>query len=151
MEVWFYHLQRQSLDAALPLMLEKALARGWRAVVQGSSEERIAALDQHLWTYADDSFLAHGRREDGDGDLQPVYLTTGEENPNGAQLRIFIEGADPASALKAFAYERAAAMFDGNDEDELASARKKWKALKAQGFETSYWRQDDAGRWERSG
>jgi DNA polymerase III subunit chi len=49
-EVLFYHLERQSLDAVLPQLVERALARGWRAVIQAGSEERVAALDSLLWT-----------------------------------------------------------------------------------------------------
>ena len=36
------------------------------------------------------NFLAHGRARDGDLALQPVYLTVGLENPNGAALRLFL-------------------------------------------------------------
>ncbi len=93
-EIWFYHLQHQPLEKALPSLLEKALERGWRVVVQAAADERLDALDDLLWTYAEASFLAHGRARDGDAEMQPVYLTTGPENPNGARLRLFIEGAD---------------------------------------------------------
>ena len=48
-EILFYHLHRQPLERVLPPLLEKSLERGWRAVVQASSEERIEALDAHLW------------------------------------------------------------------------------------------------------
>jgi DNA polymerase IIIc chi subunit len=44
----------------------------------------------------DESFVAHGRARDGDSALQPVYLTVGLENPNGAALRLFVEGAQMA-------------------------------------------------------
>ncbi len=57
-EILFYHLQRQPVEKVLPQLLEKSLERGWRVVVQASSEERIDALDAHLWTYRDDNFLA---------------------------------------------------------------------------------------------
>ena len=76
MEIWFYHLQQQPLERALPALLEASLAHGWRVVVQAASEERLDALDEALWTYADAGFLAHGRARDGDAELQPVYLTT---------------------------------------------------------------------------
>jgi DNA polymerase-3 subunit chi len=59
-EALFYHLTESTLEEALPPLLEKSLERGWRAVVQVASPERRDALDQHLWTYRDDSFLAHG-------------------------------------------------------------------------------------------
>ncbi|WP_395697751.1 DNA polymerase III subunit chi [Methylocella sp.] len=149
MEVWFYHLERRGREEALPVLLEKALARGWRAVVQAKSEELLDALDQRLWTYADDSFLAHGRASDGDPDLQPVYLTTGDENPNGARLRLFVEDAPILPSLGAGPYERAMLVFDGRDEAELAGARAQWRAVRDAGLPASYWAQDAAGRWEK--
>ena len=59
-ELRFYHLQDQPIERVLPQLLEISLARGWRVVVQAASEERVEALDAHLWTYRDDSFLPHG-------------------------------------------------------------------------------------------
>jgi DNA polymerase-3 subunit chi len=152
MEIWFYHLQRQTLDRALPVLLEKSLERGFRAVVQARSEERLAALDKWLWIYADAGFLAHGRESDGDVVLQPIFLTLGHENPNGAKIRFFIEGASMSEVLtqpESQNYERAILIFDGNQDDELQDARAQWKTLKAAGFSLTYWQQNDAGRWEK--
>ena len=56
-DVLFYHLQRQPLEAVLPTLLQKTRERGWRAVVQATTDERMTALDDHLWTFTDDSFL----------------------------------------------------------------------------------------------
>src|SRR6476619_4747087 len=85
-EIYFYHLERRSLEEVLPSLLERSLERGWRAVVQAASEERVEALDTLLWTYREESFLPHGTKRDGDPDMQPVYLTTSEEHPNGATV-----------------------------------------------------------------
>lgn len=150
MEIWFYHLTRQSLDAALPTLLEKCLQRGWRAVVQATSETRLRALDDHLWTYADDSFLPHGAASEGDADTQAIYLTTGDENPNGARVRFLIEGARIEPLLDAeVKYERAIFMFDGADAAQLQDARDQWKSLRERGAHLAYWRQNDDGGWEQ--
>src|SRR5690348_11564184 len=92
-EVRFYHLQGQKLEGVLPTLLEKSLERGWRAVVEGTTPERIEALDAHLWTYRDDSFLAHGTWQGGDAELQPILLTVNDSNPGQAAVRFLIEGA----------------------------------------------------------
>jgi len=47
-EVLFYHLQGQPLERVLPTLLERSLERGWRVVVQSSSEERVEALEKRL-------------------------------------------------------------------------------------------------------
>jgi DNA polymerase-3 subunit chi len=46
--VFFYHLERQPLEAVLPKLLSMSLERGWRAVVQAGSEERSEALAAQL-------------------------------------------------------------------------------------------------------
>lgn len=145
-EVRFYHLERRPLEAVLPSLLEKCLERDWKAVVQVGSAERLAALDGHLWTYRKDSFLPHGTAADGDATMQPIYLTTGPENPNGARVRFLVDRADPPDLA---GYMRAVFVFDGRDAEALAEAREHWKKAKAAGHETSYWQISDAGRWER--
>src|SRR3954470_12717822 len=144
-EIVFYRLAGQTLDRMLPTLLEKSLARGWRAVVQGSSEERIEALDAHLWTYRDDSFLPHGTWREAEAPQQPVLLTVNDGNPSGANVRFLIDGA--ALPADADAYQRIVLIFDGDDEEAVTAARAQWSQAKDKGFEASYWQPDDAGRW----
>ena len=145
-EVLFYHLEQQLLDRVLPTLLEKTLQRGWKAVVRSGSQERLEALDIALWTYRDDSFLPHGTGKDGSGELQPIYLTTGDETPNSAGVVFLVEGAE-TEVFEGF--ERIVHLFDGHDQDALARARGQWKAAKAAGCEVTYWQQNQQGRWEK--
>lgn len=145
-EVLFYHLEQQPLERVLPSLVERTLARGWRAVVQAGSEERVAALDTLLWTYAEESFLPHGTRRDGNAAAQPVYLTTEDENPNGATVRFLVDGAELGELA---GYERIVYLFDGRDAAVVARAREQWKAAKEAGCETTYWQQSPEGRWEK--
>ena len=147
-EVLFYHLERQTLEGVLPSLLEKTLERGWRAVVQAGSEERLEALDLALWTYKEDSFLPHGTRKDGQPAEQPVYLTTSDDTPNAAGVRFLVDGATAAS-LEGLV--RAVYVFDGNDVEEKARAREQWQTAKAAGHTVTYWRQNADGRWEKMG
>lgn len=145
-EVFFYHLEHRSLDSVLPELLERTLQRGWRAVVQAGSPERVEALNTQLWTYADDSFLPHGTARDGASDRQPIYLTQGDDNPNGAQVRFLADGVDFPDLA---GYARAVFLFDGRSEEALQRARQQWKAVKAAGLTATYWQQSDAGKWEK--
>jgi DNA polymerase-3 subunit chi len=144
-EILFYHLMRRPLERALPQLLEKSVERGWRVIVQGSSEERIDALDAHLWTYDDHSFLPHGTWREAEASEQPILLTVDDANPNGATVRFLIDGAPVPSDISG--YERIVLLFDGEDEEALALARERWTDAKAQGHETAYWQTDEQGRW----
>lgn len=151
-EVSFYHLQREPLEVALPKILEKVLERSLRAVVMAGSRERVAVLDEQLWTYRRQSFLPHGAGGtggaggDGRAAEQPVYLTTEAENPNGATVLVLVDGADPANRSE---FDRCLDMFDGNDPSAVAAARRRWQACKEQGFDVTYWQQGEAGGWEK--
>ena len=146
-EVLFYHLQNMSVENVLPPLLEKSLERGWRVVVQSTSQERTEALDTHLWTYSDDSFLPHATSRAADADGQPIILSAEETNPNGANVRFLIDNAAlPADTDR---YERVVLVFNGDDAEALDSARQAWKDCKARGFEVTYWQADDRGRWQR--
>ncbi|GJD44453.1 hypothetical protein AFCDBAGC_2320 [Methylobacterium cerastii] len=144
-DILFYHLQNQPLEAVLPNLVEKSRERGWQAAIQAATEERLQALDDHLWTFRDDSFLPHGTDREPDAASQPVVLTLRETNPNAAAIRFLVEGADlPPDAGD---YQRICVLFDGTDQDALLRAREQWKAAKAAGHAVAYWQQDDDGRW----
>ena len=145
-EVWFYQLGETGLDRALPELLEKTLAKKWKAVVRAASRERVEHLDSWLWTWRDDSFLPHAVDGQPDGERQPVVLTTGEGNPNGAQALFLVDGAEPGDLET---YERCVILFDGADETAMAQARERWKALKRGGTAVSYWKQSGRGGWEK--
>jgi DNA polymerase III subunit chi len=144
-EILFYHLQGQKPENVLPTLLEKSLERGWRVVVQSSSEERVEALDAHLWTYRDDGFLPHGTWREPEAAQQPVLLTLTESNANAATVRFLIDGA--AMPTDPETYARVVLLFDGEDEDAVAAARSAWSAAKEKGFEATYWQPDAQGRW----
>jgi DNA polymerase-3 subunit chi len=144
-EVLFYHLLNQPVERVLPTLLEKSLERGWRVIVQTASDERVEALDAHLWTYNDSGFLPHGTVKGGDAAEQPILITTDDDNRNGANVRFLIDGAPlPADPS---AYARIVLMFDGDDEEAVALARERWKDARDRGLEATYWQPDAQGRW----
>jgi DNA polymerase-3 subunit chi len=145
-EVWFYHLERTALDQALPELLDRTLKRGWKALVRASSKDRVEHLDGWLWSFRDDSFLPHGCAEEPQAARQPVLLTTGLDNPNGAEALFLIDGAEPGELT---GYERCILLFDGRDPAATALARERWKTFRAAGLAVSYWRQGAERGWEK--
>ncbi|MGN6117618.1 MAG: DNA polymerase III subunit chi [Sphingomonas sp.] len=146
-EVLFYHLQNMSIENVLPPLLEKTFERGWRAVIHTTSEERVEALDAHLWTYRDDSFLPHATWRIEDVSEQPIVLTVNSENPNRATVRFLIDNAPLPEDSES--YERLVLVFNGDDDVALETARTVWTDCKSRGFDVTYWQADERGRWQR--
>ena len=148
-ETLFYHLERRSLEEILPGLVEKSLARGWRAAIKTDSSERSDALDSLLWTYDDQSFLPHAQAGDGDAAGQPVLISVEEGNPNSAQIFFYVGGAQPADWSTLSDLARVVLLFDGRDAQALASARAAWKDAKTAGHDVTYWKETPNGKFEK--
>lgn len=143
-EIWFYHLERSTLEQVLPELLDRTLQRGWRALVRVT--DRLAEIDERLWTFRDDSFLAHGRAGEPHESRQPILLTESGENRNAAHALFIVDGAELGATED---FERCFIIFDGRDEQALQGARERWRLLKGQGADLAYWKQTDTG-WEKA-
>lgn len=146
MRVDFYHLETSPVERALPQLLERVLATGQRAVVMAASDDRIEALTSLLWTYTPDAWLPHGTAKDGFAAEQPVWLTTADENPNGARMLVLTDGM---ASDRMADYDRCLDLFDGTNEEATTAARSRWSLAKAAGHELHYWQQTDAGWKEK--
>jgi len=146
-EIGFYHLLATPLERALPRLLERARAGGYRIVVRAASAERVEHLSALLWTYDEASFLPHGSARDGNAANQPIWLSDGQENPNEATMLVLVDGGE-AEDLASFT--RCADLFDGNDSAAVGAARERWRRAAAAGHTLTYWQQTAAG-WEKKG
>lgn len=146
----FYHLQNQRLEDVLPKLLEKAYQTGKPIAIKIGNEERVEFLNTLLWTYNDTSFIPHGSKKDGNGDMQPIWLTSGNDFPNQPQFLFLVDGAK--YDIEKFAeFERVFNIFDGNAEESLTQARALWKELKQKDAEIFYWQQSSNGSWQQKG
>ena len=144
----FYHLQKTPLEQVLPKLCEKAYSTGKRIKILVGNDERVEFLNSLLWTYSEESFLPHGSKKDGFAEEQPIFISASEDNENGAELLILVDGAMPnLDVLKP--YERVLNIFDGNDEASLNNSRDYWKMIKSTDGELHYWQQKDNGSFEQ--
>ena len=142
-EISFYHLQK-SLEKVLPVLIEKTLKVGKSALVKVDSSALVEQLNTHLWDYHQSAWLLHGTSMNGWGEHQPIWLTSLDENSNGATFLFLRDGAI-SSDISAF--ECCFEMFDGNDPAQLARARERWKYYKNAGYPLKYMQQSGRGRW----
>lgn len=144
-EVRFYHLQKTGEEQALPQIAHKAWQAGHKVVVRCGDEDHVDTLNNALWTFKADVFLPHGSKDDGNAAKQPVWLTAGDDNPNGAKMLITTAGV---VANDIGAYDLCCVLLDGNNGAQVDEARARWKQYKDAGYTVSYWQQS-AGGWEK--
>ncbi len=141
-EIRFYHLERQTLEQALPALVSKAYENGRRIVIRAANDKDAARLNDHLWSYDPNSFLPHGAAKDGRAEQQPIWITAADENPNGADVLILTQGTQ-TEILDQFSL--CCEVFDGRDQGAVTQARTHWKAHQDGDHEMTYWQQSESG------
>ncbi|WP_208435309.1 DNA polymerase III subunit chi [Bartonella phoceensis] len=146
MDVLFYHLTQSTLGDILPTLVERAVDRFGKVTIQFVSKEQRDAMDTRLWVYADEAFIGHGTDCDQYPNFQPVFLTTGQENPNDSKIRFLIEGA---VCVDVDVYQRLVVIFDGRNGEQLDLVRAQWKKYKMENRNLTYWQQTEDRCWEK--
>lgn len=145
-EIRFYHIQKKSAEVTVFELAERALTRGHRILIRLRDEADAVRLNDFLWTNKPESFLPHGTAQDGNAEMQPVFLTATNDNPNEADTLFLMPGAE-SSGIDAF--KLCCDIIDGHSEEDISNARSRYRDWKAAGHSLSYWQQDDAGKWEQ--
>lgn len=129
------------------MLLGRAQQAGWRTLVRGTAPERMAWLDEKLWTGDREmGFLPHGVAGGPHDALQPVLLSAQGDIPAGFSCVMSVDGA-AVTAQEVTDLDRVCILFDGNDPDALDVARSQWKTLKDAGATAEYW-SEESGTWE---
>ncbi|WP_455477455.1 DNA polymerase III subunit chi [Bartonella sp. B41] len=146
MDILFYHLKQSILEDILPTLVERALDRFGRVTIQCTSKEQRDSIDTRLWTYSDEAFIGHGTECDQYPNFQPVFLTTGQENPNNSKIRFLTEGAICSDISF---YQRLVVIFDGQNHEKLNLIRSQWEKYKMENHNLIYWRQTEDRCWKK--
>lgn len=148
--VWFRNLDGAPLDRALGRLLDDMLEQGRRVVVFLDTDERLRAVDAGLWTFDPNSFVPHGSPGDGFAERQPVWLTVGDDVPNGADVAVVVEDALSRQGFERSGIAEWHYVFDARDPSARERGRERWRLLVDTGRTPTYltWTRD--GWRERS-
>jgi len=143
-QVDFYHLTRTPVERVLPRIAERVLEESGRLLIVSEDEALAERLDAHLWNYRPESLQPHGRAGAPGEKDQPVLISASCEASNLARNIALADGVWRDDALK---FDRAFLLFG---EDHIQDAREAWRSLgKIEGLDLRYWKQDEAGKWQR--
>ncbi|NQY82557.1 MAG: DNA polymerase III subunit chi [Alphaproteobacteria bacterium] len=127
--VFFFHLQRQPLETALPKLLLKTLKRGWRAAVCMPDSGRLARLSEALWAVPHEWILPHGFGEASYPERHPIWLATDLARPNAAEVVFLCHGIWRHEHVFSADVRRLCLMLEPGDLDATQSARALWQGL----------------------
>lgn len=145
-EIRFYHIQKKSAESVVFELAERALTRGHKILIRMKDDNEVQRLNEFLWTNKPDSFLPHGSAKEGNADMQPVFLTATNDNPNNSDVVFLMPGCETGGIDN---FTLVCDILDGRDEDQITAGRSRFKEWKAAGHNLSYWQQSETGKWEQ--
>ncbi|MGV3740983.1 MAG: DNA polymerase III subunit chi [Burkholderiaceae bacterium] len=112
-------------------LVRKARAANCTAVIVGSDQGQLAALDEALWTFSDQDFLPHVMADDPLAAQTPVILATSDrqEFPH-YQVLINLAPGTPAQFAR---FERMLEIVSSDAEDKLAG-RERYRFYQQRGY-----------------
>ena len=144
-EVYFYHVTKQTVESALPLLLTKAVEAGWSMFIRGKEDINLKSFDDAIWSAQPDSFLPHAVLGSQNDDKCSILLGTEDHDSSRLDFLVSVNGAS-ISAVEVAEYKRCALLFDAKDVEEMTSAREQWVEFTNAGIPAKYWSQE-TGVW----
>lgn len=119
----------QARDLLACKLTRKAVHNGYRVFLHTASQAQTKHLDDLLWTFAQDSFVAH-TTEVNELDLTPVFIGHGEAPDGVHDVLINLNPQTPNCFSR---FERMAELLHQQD-DVLAAGRERYLFYKERGY-----------------
>lgn len=117
-----FHFNVQARVPYLCRLLRKVSGAGLTAWVRLPPDE-LAVLDQALWTFSQEDFIAHALVQDAQAEWSPVLLSSGESPTR--QMQVLVNGL-PDGLERVDGFERVVEVV-GLDESDRQAARQRWR------------------------
>ncbi|MCC6623495.1 MAG: DNA polymerase III subunit chi [Deltaproteobacteria bacterium] len=124
--VTFYDIAPDQVFALAAKLAQAAWDKDKRLIIRCADAHEAKALDDHLWTFRDESFVPH---EVFGGALRDprarIVITTRDERPIEADILLQLA---PAELAFATGFDTVIDLVDHADEARLAASRQRFRA-----------------------
>ncbi|MCW2338297.1 DNA polymerase-3 subunit chi [Sphingobium sp. B2D3A] len=143
MQVDFYQLSRDPVEATVPAIARRVLDGGGRLLVVSAERDQLDRISEGLWSAGPESYLANDHADAPMPQVQPILLAPSCDAANGARHVALADGLWRDEAL---GFDRVFYFFD---DATVGGARLAWKALsRSEDVTPRFWKQD-GGRWRQ--
>ena len=140
-QISFYHLAAETPEKSACRLLEKCYQNNAKMLVRVPNVEKQESLNRTLWTIKQKLFIPHCSASDEQHENHPIYITTGKENPIGANMLMLF---DTLGGL----YEDFERIFVLFTEDSEA-IKVVYQKLNTPKNILNYYKQTHKGAWEQ--
>lgn len=122
----FYQQAGDEVAKLAAQLADKSVSVGKKLMIY-ATREQASEVSRALWVLQDQSFLAHGIDQQDGAEFADIWISTDvSANPINAEFAMPLSGI---SLPDMRAFERHFILFNGKDDEALATARAQWKAF----------------------
>ena len=137
-KAFFYNSAKRNVVADISLLIEKLFIERNTILVCCKDQETVEVIDDFLWAYKEDGFIAHSIETKEQFSAYPILITTNihedyKHNVLLALSGVFIKENDLRRFTKVYYF------FDDQENKEKENARLMWKNLSIQDVICKYW------------
>lgn len=143
-EINFYCIEEDG-NSFLYTFLSKLIEKGKKVVVYSENQEKIAKLDDTLWTIKKTGFLPHLLYNESGAKDTPVLISNTKENKYSSNFLLISTFVNDTNFLDSF--EKTFYIFSPINQHSIDEAEKNWKYYKEQGFNLKIFRKNASGKW----
>ena len=153
----YYQTASLQFAKSFCLLAEKCYYSKLNTLVLTPEIADLRDMDRVLWTYSQKHFIPHATFEDSFADQQPVYFTTKIENPNKAEVIIFVL-PDRNMILSAFSnendfninmFQKILFLFDETSSVSYSQLCDIINTSRLKDLEIEGFNQDEKGAWKK--
>lgn len=130
--VFFFHLQRQALETAMPKLLLKTLHKNWRAMLCIPTAARLEQVSAALWAVPHEWILPHGFGDTPYPEQHPIWLAETLQRPNHAEVIFLCDGSWQMLTEIEAGVQRLCLMIEPGDTEATGHARTLWQEIPAE-------------------
>lgn len=143
-EINFYCIEEDG-NQFIYTFLSKLIEKGKKVIVYSENQEKIAKLDDTLWTMKKTDFLPHLLYNEQGAEETPVLISNVKENKYNSNFLLISTFVDDVNFLDSF--EKTFYMFSPMNQRLIDEAKKNWNYYKERGFNLKVFRKNAAGKW----
>jgi DNA polymerase-3 subunit chi len=137
-KAFFYNSARRETVKDIVKLTEKLYKKNNFILLYCADQETVDALDEYLWSYSEDSFIPHSKKNNEKKSLYPILVTDEILNDHEHNILLALNGVliketDWPKFNKVYYF------FDDQNHEERENARSMWKSFSSLEIDCRYW------------
>ena len=146
-EINFYSIE-DDVNVFLYNFLSEIVNQNKRVMIFSESPEKMAKLDETLWTMKKTGFLPHLLVNDAGAEKTPVIISNLKNNKNNSNFILISTFLDDSDFLNTF--EKTFYIFSPINKTLINDAKNAWDKYSKAGFSTRLLKKDfETGKWKQ--